>query len=620
MLKMGIVKLKGADPQFGIYFAVLSEHPAALVCKVASGNPDLVGTAASNAALAWARTTRRDTTRVILRISLYVVLFGTGGAYVQSQEPTSPLSKSATPETINEATPPVGTEPGIKGDLTPAELFRRVSPSVVSVDVYDERNNHISSGSGFFVHRYGLVATNMHVFSRGHSAVVRTGKDLAQSVLGVVAFDQARDLAILEVPRSDSPTLELAVQPPSVGTRVFAIGNPKGLENTISEGLVSGHRQVSEGSFALQTTAPISPGSSGGPLVLADGRVVGVVYSQLIGGQNLNFARPASDLNELLRRCGKPRTLSEVNRLASGAELFPATISDDNQRLVAAGKAFRSGDLRETIRLLAQVPKTQRGAGYWAAMGTVEFRLSNFKGAYQAFDASLQMDSSNTQTLLKYALASLADVNDVPHSSETWDNCLAACKRVSELDPLNAEAYNILGIQQYGTEATGMFKTAVALAPEHLGAHYNLAVHLLSDDHQDAIKHFRRVLELTKNAEDYELISFHLDKGWRNSKGYSKTNSIEVLTWLGLGMAYHDAGDDPAAEQAYRQVLKLEPNNGHAYAGICFIHRGRSGFKDLTAVTYERKAESILGRDWFMSKMFFNWRSPAVIRKSTLAF
>jgi S1-C subfamily serine protease len=531
-------------------------------------------------------------------------------------------------EAVNK--PPVSeaeSRPRADVTLSPAELFRLISPSVVSVEVYDERNNRISSGSGFFVHSGGLVVTNMHVISRGHDAIVRRGKDFAQSVLGVVAFDQGKDLAILAVPHSDSPTLKLTARSPSVGTPVFAIGNPIGMENTISDGLVSGYRTIG-GLSVIQTTAPISRGSSGGPLLLPDGQVAGVVYSQLVGGQNLNFAVPASEVQKLLERCGKPKTLLEVNRLVFGAEAFPATISDDNQKLAAAGKAFRKDDLRETIRLLSEVPESQRGAGYWAANGTVQLRLSNYKAAHKAFESSLKMDGSNTQTLLKFAVASMApSVSEddppayVPNSISTWDKCVAACKRASELDPLNAEAYNILGIH-FGSlgESVAMFKTAVALDRDHLGAHYNLGVRLLNDDKQDAIKHFRRTLDLAKTSDQYELITFHKGAAIFDGKGFSKTNSIEVLALLGLGSAYADAGNREAAEGAYRQVLKLEPNNGHAYCGICMIYRTGGKFKDPTAVLYERKAEGILGSMWYMGKICFPTSSPAVIRKSTLAF
>src|SRR5207248_2526247 len=84
--------------------------------------------------------------------------------------------------------------------------------------------------------------------------------------------------------------------------KVFAIGSPLGLANTLSDGLVSGHREI-DSVTVIQTTAPISPGSSGGPLLGADEKVVGVTTFAFKGGQNLNFAIPAAHVARLLLRC-----------------------------------------------------------------------------------------------------------------------------------------------------------------------------------------------------------------------------------------------------------------------------------------------------------------------------
>ena len=94
-----------------------------------------------------------------------------------------------------------------------------------------------------------------------------------------------------------------------MGDTVFAVGNPQGLEGTFSQGIVSGIRQFDADSL-LQITAPISPGSSGGPVVDSEGKVVGVAVATFKGGQNLNFAIPAKYVDELLQKAGKSEPLS----------------------------------------------------------------------------------------------------------------------------------------------------------------------------------------------------------------------------------------------------------------------------------------------------------------------
>jgi tetratricopeptide (TPR) repeat protein len=118
----------------------------------------------------------------------------------------------------------------------------------------------------------------------------------------VLRVDQKNDLAIMSV-ASDlvSKPLALAVGTPSPGDQVFAIGNPEGLENTISQGIISGIRTTNDRDL-LQITSPISHGSSGGPVLNAQGEVVGVAVGMLEKGQNLNFAVPSKYVRALMER------------------------------------------------------------------------------------------------------------------------------------------------------------------------------------------------------------------------------------------------------------------------------------------------------------------------------
>src|SRR5207253_8032870 len=126
----------------------------------------------------------------------------------------------------------------------------------------------IAQGSGFFVSKDGLIVTNYHVIEEGSSAVVRLPDGASYVVDGVLASDKARDIAVIKAHGQNFRTLTLGnsdrVQ---VGEEVVAIGSPLSLESTVFIGIVSGIRAVKEDSDKyLQITAPISPGSSGGPL------------------------------------------------------------------------------------------------------------------------------------------------------------------------------------------------------------------------------------------------------------------------------------------------------------------------------------------------------------------
>lgn len=182
-----------------------------------------------------------------------------------------------------------------------AALYAAASQAVVMIDVQGPDGKTLGTGSGFFVSSDGLLVTNQHVIERAHAARARLYSGEWVRIGSVLTEDDRADLALLRAVASDVPYLELSADSPAIGTKVYALGNPQGLTNTLSEGLISGVRDFPQRGEVLQTTAPVSGGSSGGPLLLADGRVVGVI-ALIRGGQNLNFAVPSWRVVELLKR------------------------------------------------------------------------------------------------------------------------------------------------------------------------------------------------------------------------------------------------------------------------------------------------------------------------------
>ena len=182
-------------------------------------------------------------------------------------------------------------------------IAKAASGSIVSIVMSDKDGKPIAQGTGFIVSKDGLVVTNYHVIAEGSSAVVKLPDGAFYAVDGVLAFDKVRDVAIIKAHGQNFRILALGnsdrVQ---VGEEVVAIGNPLSLESTVSNGIVSGIRAVKEDSDKyLQITAPISPGSSGGPLFNTAGEVIGITTLHLKGGENLNFAIPINDAKRLLR-------------------------------------------------------------------------------------------------------------------------------------------------------------------------------------------------------------------------------------------------------------------------------------------------------------------------------
>jgi hypothetical protein len=151
-----------------------------------------------------------------------------------------------------------------------------------------------SGGSGFITSSEGMIVTAAHVIEGATSAVVRLQNGEELEVEGVIVIDRARDFAIVRVAGFDLPTVPLGnADNLTVGQRVIAIGSPLGLEATVSDGLVAAERMV-DGTRIIQISVPLSPGSSGGPVMTEQGEVIGLVVSGIVGGdsQNLNFALP----------------------------------------------------------------------------------------------------------------------------------------------------------------------------------------------------------------------------------------------------------------------------------------------------------------------------------------
>jgi S1-C subfamily serine protease len=243
-------------------------------------------------------------------------------------------------EPAREARPARVEEPGVQPaartvaaapSLSPEQLFASVSPSVVRVLAGDTRQ-----GSGVVIES-GSVITNCHVTRDAPAIRVKAGAEVLPATVAVA--DESLDLCSLEVPHLAVPAAAMGtVEDLRTGQRVYAIGAPMGLELTISEGIVSALREVDTGKV-IQTTAPVSPGSSGGGLFTADGRLVGIVTFQHKFGQNLNFALPADWIAEMRHRKGGPAPASARPTSAAAA---PAEDASPAELVVGSWHCFGS--------------------------------------------------------------------------------------------------------------------------------------------------------------------------------------------------------------------------------------------------------------------------------------
>jgi len=180
-------------------------------------------------------------------------------------------------------------------ELAASEIYEKCSPAVFYIEVFDKDGKAFALGSGFFIDSDGTAVTNYHVIDGAYSArIKRSDNGKTYKVLGIYDYSPITDWAVIKVDGKDFPYLKMDETPLKGGEEIFTIGNPQGLENTISEGLVSNPQRPLDGVPYIQISAPISSGSSGGALLNKHGHVVGITTAGFEEGQNLNLALPIS--------------------------------------------------------------------------------------------------------------------------------------------------------------------------------------------------------------------------------------------------------------------------------------------------------------------------------------
>ena len=251
--------------------------------------------------------------------TLLAILLGLSGAAAwlgfadkgKTDMATVPAKKTATPiaeapvQTIivpgdgTHSAPLRGAGTG-EGVLSVQEIYERVSPSVVVVYNINESGQTRGHGTGFFIDPWGMVATNYHVVEGASSLKIKTKNGVVMDIRGIAAADAENDVVILSanLPIDSVRTLKMTSSLPQVGDKIVVIGTPyhPQLAQTITDGLVSAIRPLAGGKRLIQISAPISPGSSGSPIVNTKGEVVGIATRVHRQASHIGIAVPGETI------------------------------------------------------------------------------------------------------------------------------------------------------------------------------------------------------------------------------------------------------------------------------------------------------------------------------------
>jgi len=350
--------------------------------------------------------------------------FAVGSAVACSRpEPAKPAA-AAPPKpsvTVAQAAPAPTPSPA-RAPLEASELFRLVSPSVVVVEAIDRNGVVIGNGSGVVIEK-GMVVTNAHVTVRTNRLRIRSGESTWQAT--VSSSDAAHDLSLLLVPGLEAKPVEIRASATlNVGERVYSTGAPRGLELTLGEGIVSGLRAVKDGRL-VQTSAPISPGSSGGGLFDTQGRLVGITTFQFREAQNINFALPT----EWVESIAKGRAVSGT---ATTADAKP-TASGGSQLDLNKAVGFRTSDL------LRELPEPQQKRLREIVMNVIRKRRDASAYEYRDFWVIMNTVGPLSSALTARLMDELGGLN-LRYERALWDDAVEArVMRSPAKSPLRAD-------------------------------------------------------------------------------------------------------------------------------------------------------------------------------------
>jgi tetratricopeptide (TPR) repeat protein len=466
----------------------------------------------------------------------------------------------------------------LKGQATTIpDIVAKAKPAVVQVIALDANWSPIRTGTGFFVSADGELLTNFHVIRGATHISARTNKGAIFVFEKLIAGSADSDVAFLKFEATDVDYLKVGSSAEAVeGETVLVIGNPEGLQGTVSNGIISAFR---ENRAYIQITAPISPGSSGSPVLDGTGQVIGMATLVAKEGQNLNFAISAEVIEKVIRP-----TLAQVTSSPSATpnggsgpdDVLPDYIAD--LAVADYDKAF--ADSSKAIQL-----KPNDAEAYFGRAQANE-GLGRFDEAIADYSEAIRLKPNDSSGYYNRARAydSVAvklffDPNALsskdPH--EQFSKAIADYTEAIRLKPDNEEAFyyraqDYSQFQQFD-KAVADCTEAIRLKPDFADAYFwRGSAYKDLGKYSEAIADSTETIRLKPDSADaYSLRGdafYRLRQYGRAIADESEAirlKPIYALTYFTRGNAYNDLKQYESAVSDYTKVIRGLPNYGDAY-------------------------------------------------------
>ena len=428
-----------------------------------------------------------------------------------------------------------------------------VQKAVVTIRTFNPDMEPVGLGTGFFLNAQGHLVTNHHVMEGAYAATVKTHDGTSYPIISVLAENETVDLIQLsvDIPADRRRWLEVTETLPSIADQVIVVGSPLGLEQTVSEGIVSAIRDIPNVGTIFQMSAPISRGSSGSPVLNRLGQVVGIVSFQSQMGQNLNFAVASDNLLKL----EKPETQLSISEWTyARIKHKPQEVQD----LCREGFSFSiRGEFKEALNYFQEaVEASPDDTAAWFGLGNCYIGLEQPAEAIEAY------------------------------------------QQVIRTDPANPNAYYNLGhyYQQLGRyeEAVATFRDALSANPKHLPARFEMGEVLgrMGRSEEEKQVYIDIIDQNPRFFPAYYRLGLVYNRLGRYQEAIVAQNEVLKLkpdiahAYYALGLVYANLGEYRQEANAYKEALRINPDFVEVHYNMG-LHYLRSGERNAALQQYK---------------------------------